>query len=134
MQDNRLKSVRAELGITQKQLAEAISGDISHIGKIEIGQSKITPAFVRRVVKALPRVNPEFLLNGEGNPLLPERPPTAEERRQRLIDSIRDIFDQLDPSVQTMIEEAIVNRQKARTPQQNEEAQPAPPAKKNGGP
>jgi len=81
-----------------------------------------------------PSVNMEFLLNGEGNPLLPERPPTAEERRQRLIDSIRDIFDQLDPSVQTMIEEAIVNRQKARTPQQNEEAQPAPPAKKNGGP
>ena len=131
---NPLKVIRAELGLTQKAFGEIVGVGTAYVGKIEIGQQAITPRFVRRVVKALPRVNPEFLLNGEGIPLLPERPPTAEERRQRLIDSIRDLFDQLDPSVQAMIEKAIVNRQKARTPQQNEEAQPAPPAKKNGGP
>ena len=114
MKDNRLKVVRAELGITQKQLSEAIGGDISHVGKIEIGQARLTPAFARRLKKAFPRVNTEYLLLGEGEPLLPEREISEDERRKHLIESIRDVFEQLDPAAQEVIREAILGQSKKK--------------------
>ncbi|MFR9071110.1 MAG: helix-turn-helix transcriptional regulator [Paraclostridium sp.] len=60
---NKLKKIRAELNLTQKQLAEVIGVSRAQVANIEQGIRVITPRIERDLISHL-NVNPEWLENG----------------------------------------------------------------------
>ena len=62
-----LRSVRAELGITQVQLAERLGIDQSTVSKIERGERRVDIAELRRIVNALGISFIEFISRLENN-------------------------------------------------------------------
>ncbi len=63
---NKLKMIRNELGITQKELAEKIGISRAQVSNIEQGIRVITARIKRDIVEYL-KVNPDWLKTGEGN-------------------------------------------------------------------
>lgn len=59
---NKLKKIRAELNLTQKQLAEVIGVSRAQVANIEQGIRVITPRIERDLITHL-NVNPEWLEN-----------------------------------------------------------------------
>lgn len=62
----RLKKVRKETGLTQKEFAAAIGVTRSPIASAESGKSKLQPMAIRKICE-LYNINGEWLQTGEGS-------------------------------------------------------------------
>ena len=111
-QAQRLATVRKLLGLTQRELAETLGFRLNYIGKLECGAQKISQQFCKRLCLVYPKVNRTFVLQGIGEPLLPEPPETEESRREKLIGSITEVLAALDEPARQVIFESIRRYQK----------------------
>lgn len=71
MPQNRLKNARIAAGFkTQKDFAEALGVNKSYINRLENGKQKISKEFVDKFVANYPSVSRDYLLHGEGDPII----------------------------------------------------------------
>ena len=125
----RFKILSQALGFRNKtRLAEALGVSPSYLSQLA-QRGTLNDKFRENLALRFPRANPDFLETGIGEPLLPEPPETEESRREKLIGSITEVLAALDEPARQVIFESIRRYQKNAPA-----AQPAPPAKKNGGP
>ena len=104
---SRLKNVAKELGFKNlSQFAEALGivpSYFSHIVKVR-GMNK---RFEENMLARFPRVNVEYILEGKGEPLLPEIDDEPQKRRERIIYTIKEIMDELKEPAREIIIQAI---------------------------
>jgi transcriptional regulator with XRE-family HTH domain len=67
---DRLKQIRKARGMSKEALAKAIGVDQSAISKIERGDSKGASAENLLKIAAVLQTNPQWLINGKGDPEL----------------------------------------------------------------
>ena len=110
----RIRLRRAELGLTQEQLAEALEVSYQQIQKYETGANRISAS---RIFQMARRLDVELGYFFEGLPVeeRPEQPPLEHGGRQRsAIELVRKFAQIDDPQVRAAIAglvKAIVDRQ-----------------------
>lgn len=121
---DRLRALRQTLGLSTTALAEAVGYSQGTISQIENGAAKLEKRLVRALHLAF-GVNEDWLMNGTGGdqPVFDPQPPLDEEA---LIAFIRDCINQLSEANREILMRVISDLAASE--------QPAPPAKKNGGP
>lgn len=67
----RLKKLLKRLRINQVRLAEIIGSSPQFLNAVATGRKRLTGDMAHRIAEALPVVNPDWLLNGVGEMLLP---------------------------------------------------------------
>jgi phage repressor protein C with HTH and peptisase S24 domain len=89
-QKDRFKQVRKMLGLTQRELAQAIGVTDSTIRRYELGMTEI-PKTTALALKALFHVNPTWLLTGEGKMFLEEKAATIKGEKKPVVVDIKPL-------------------------------------------
>ena len=97
---DRLKQLRKELGIKQRELAERLGVDVSLIGKWETGQQSIPKSRLKHIYREF-HVRPEWMENGEGAMF----EPNSEE--DAAIRSFIAIYDEMPENFKRVIRRAM---------------------------
>jgi transcriptional regulator with XRE-family HTH domain len=93
----RIKEIRARLGISQIEFAERIFVSKSFYGDIEIGKKKVNDRIIFIISKQF-NVNEEWIKTGKGE-MFADRPPDI--RLEKLL----NIYNQLDGSLRDCLVE-----------------------------
>ena len=75
----RLKYVREHLGLSQKELAQALGVSQKAVSYWERGERSMPAIILRRLKESL-GVNPDWLLTGEGEPFLKPQGGTVKKK------------------------------------------------------
>lgn len=89
----RLKELRKKLNLTQRELAEKIGVQTSHVGAWECGRYKLSTARIAQICAAF-NVRREWFETGEGDVLEPQRP-GKRTRDEILADAFEMIYSEL---------------------------------------
>ncbi len=100
---NKLKMIRKELKVTQKELAEKIGVSRAQVANIEQGTRVITARIERDLVAYL-NVNPEWLKTGYGNIFLDKYSDFALDTKER---EFIDLYESLDDDSKQLIVETM---------------------------
>ena len=111
----RIRSRRAELGLTQEQLAEALNVSYQQIQKYETGANRISASRIFEMARKL-EVDLSYFFEGlpSDRDRVPERPLEHGGRQRSAIELVRKFAQIEDPQVRTAIAglvKAIVDRQ-----------------------
>jgi transcriptional regulator with XRE-family HTH domain len=104
MLNERLKTIRKTLNLTQKSFAKSIFISTSYYANIESGQRQVFEKIIDSVCKVY-NTNKDWVLTGQGE-IFNTKPPDV--RLQELI----DIYKRLNPHFQEYIIEHIRNLEK----------------------
>lgn len=100
---NKLKMIRNELNITQKELAEKIGVSRAQVSNIEQGTRVITARIERDLIEYL-KVNPDWLKTGEGNILQDKYADFNLDTKER---EFLDLYESLDDQSKKLIIETM---------------------------
>jgi len=68
----RLKELRLELGMSQREFAEKIGIHVMTLSRYEVGKCRLSAKTLKRLQEVF-KVNPDWLLEGKGKPFKEER-------------------------------------------------------------
>jgi len=114
--NERLKSLRKALGLTQKEFGEKIGVTNFTISDIEKGKLSLTERNQNLICEKF-KVNKEWLSNGDGEMFLPELPvdefsrllSKIEESKDEYIEKILEIYCQLDDAGKKIIMDLAIS-------------------------
>lgn len=101
----RLKKIRTDAGLLQKKFGELVGLDANTVSGYEIGRNKPGAARLYLIADKF-NVNPEWLINGEGEPYKSQTV-DAETRAQIEREHINRLFSELTPATQRIILEVL---------------------------
>ena len=99
---DRLKKLRKEIGLKQREIAERIGVSTGTVGQWESGVALPGDARIYKICKEL-NVREEWLREGKGEMFAPKEEPSEEEKRESQKQFVIDVFKRLKPEQQDVI-------------------------------
>ena len=103
---DRLKKLRKEIGLKQREIAERIGVSTGTVGQWESGVALPGDARIYKICKEF-NVREQWLRKGEGEMFEPVPEPTGEEKREAQKQFLIDVFTSLKPEQQDFILETL---------------------------
>lgn len=99
---DRLKKLRKEIGLKQREIAERIGVSTGTVGQWESGVALPGDARIYKICKEL-NVREEWLREGKGEMFAPKEEPSEEEQREAQKQFIIDVFKRLTEEQQDIV-------------------------------